>query len=224
VKHRLVTGICVVLLASIWALALRPEGAAARHASATTVVGIAPMGQVALEVVGREDQNGSAFITYGYLSMVTGLGPQQLYTSRTVHAEATARLTFVFNARLVNRSIIQNLIIADVMGTLAVHVSPFAGASFARPATFGHGSQVAAMTIRLQSVTNVQRPNHAVAELTADTRQISASSFVLGRSRYQFGRPGLLEHFTALGQATRTQPTIPKSYCVFGGAVTIAGP
>src|SRR5262245_6495778 len=71
-----------------------PEMAAVPGMSAAGEVGVTQVGKIAYEFVGRIDQDGFNFVSYGYLTYVDGLPGSVLFADPVNHNEATARITY----------------------------------------------------------------------------------------------------------------------------------
>jgi hypothetical protein len=72
-------------------------------------VGSALAGQNAVEYVGRVDQNGGNFVSYGYLTHISGLTSTLLFSDILTTTEATARFTYYATATLTSHYVIANV-------------------------------------------------------------------------------------------------------------------
>src|SRR5438034_4337163 len=91
-------------------LLLLPFAAYAQSAGAGSVVGDAPDGANALEFLARSDQDGTTITHYGYLTHISDLPDESLFSSPVVRTEATARFTFSATTKLTARHLLGNII------------------------------------------------------------------------------------------------------------------
>jgi hypothetical protein len=207
--------VALLVIAATWQL----ESASA----ASTVLAEAPPGFNAIEFVGRADQNGADFVSYGYLTYVRGLNNSQLYTNPAAPSEATARFTFYTTATLTARAVISTVFALDSAGITTWYYNPTPAASFANPASFANGAAIATGNVRYQDILNVQGPNLGIATGAGEMVQTTAASFQLGGQTYQVGAPGWMLRLATTGEGHRTDPVAPKSFVFLAGNAVVTG-
>jgi hypothetical protein len=184
-------------------------------------------GGIALEYVGRIDQTGTNFASYGYISYVNGLDGTVLFTDPANPSAATARMTYYGTGQLTARSIItsptSSVFILDTTGPITFHFNTNGGANFNNPASFQAGPVIATYTSRNQNIANVQSPNQAIGTNFGDVTQTAATAFSYGGSSYTLGRVGLQLRSFFTGEGTRTSPAAPDSFFVGGGNLSPVG-
>ncbi len=219
-KRYFVVGAGIVgLLLVVTALLAAGQSAAA---VGPVEVGSAIGGVNAVEFVGRIDQNGANFVSYGYLTHISGLTDTLLF-SGTLATESNAFFTFHSTATLTSRSVISGVFVVDAVGTTIYYFNPAPGASFSNPASFASGVPIVTATVRSQNITNVQAPNLGIGTNFAEFTQTGVSPFTLSGTPYQLGRVGLLERLFSTGEGTRTDPVTPKSFTVLAGNAVVTG-
>lgn len=187
-------------------------------------VGSATGGQNAVEFVGRADQDGANFISYGYLTHISGLTDTLLFSGTFPFVnETNARFTYYATATLTSRYVISSVFVIDSIGTTVYYYHPAGGAQFANPASFAVGQPVLTATVRSQNILNVQAPNLGVGTNFGELTQTGVSAFDLGGQTYQIGRVGLIERTFSTGEGTRTDPITPKSFTVLSGNAVVTG-
>jgi hypothetical protein len=192
--------------------------------AASTEVGSALAGQNAVEYVGRVDQDGANFISYGYLTRISGLTDTLLFSGTfPLVNETNARFTFYTTATLTSRYVISSVFVIDSVGTTVYYYNPSGGAHLSDPASFAIGQPIVTATVRAQNILNVQAPNLGVSTNLGEFAQTGASSFVLDGQTYQLGRVGLMERLFSTGEGTRTNAVIPQSFTVLSGNAIVTG-
>ena len=187
-------------------------------------VGSALAGQNAVEYVGRVDQDGANFISYGYLTHISSLTDTLLFSGTFPFVnEANARFTYYATATLTSRFVISGVFVIDSIGTTVYYYHPAGGAQFANPASFAMGQPVLTATVRSQNILNVQAPNLGVGTNFGELTQTGVSAFDLGGQTYQIGRVGLMERTFSTGEGTRTDAITPKSFIVLSGNAVVTG-
>jgi hypothetical protein len=195
-------------------------------AVAQAQTGIGPEGATAFEYIGRIDQEGFTFRAYGYLTYIRGLDHDQLFTgSDPANAsESDARFTMVADAILTSRSILTEVFNINSTGVITIYFTETPPArTFDDPASFAAGTPIATTTVRYQDILLVQAPNRGLAIGTAELSQQSSTPFILGGESYNFGRPGLPYRFYSIGNATRTDAELPRSFVLAAGHATTGG-
>ncbi len=186
-------------------------------------VGAAIGGVNAVEFVGRVEENGPTFVSYGYLTHISGLTDTLLFSTTSPLSEYTAHFTFYTSATLTARSVISGVFILDSAGTTVYYYHSTAGADFGNPASFDSGIPIVTATIRSQNINNVQAPNVGVDANFAEFTQTGVSPFTLSGISYQLGSVGILKRLFYTGENTRTDPVTPKSFTVMAGNAVVTG-
>lgn len=211
-KNHLSSATRVTILVFILACSVYSQAA-----PAASVVGVAPDGANAMEFIGRSDQEGSIVTHYGYLTHISGLADDSLFSDTNIRTEATARFTFFATTQLNARHELGNIIVTAAPGTLTIYFNETPGSDFNDPASFASGEIIATFAARFHNVLNVQAPNAGLSTGTADLVQLRAKPFMLNERRLRLGLPGLRERITAFGQGTRNQIDPLKSFFLLGG-------
>jgi hypothetical protein len=188
--------------------------------------GVGADGTNAFELIGRIDQEGFAFTGYGYLTHIRGLEHNQLFTGAdpTNAFEDTARFTFVAESALTSRSILTEVFTIDSTGVITFYFTQTPpDRTFDNPASFAAGIPIATATIRYHDILLVQAPNRGLAVGTAELSQQNVTAFTLNGESYNFGRPGLPYRLSTIGNATRTDADLPRSFVLLAGHATTGG-
>jgi hypothetical protein len=186
-------------------------------------VGSATGGQNAVEFVGRVDQDGGAFTSYGYLTHISGLTDTLLFTQIFTTNETTARFTYYATATLTSRAVISGVFVIDSVGTTVYYFNPTAGATFTTPLSFAAGVPIMTATVRSQNILNVPAPNLGISTNIGELTQTGVSPFTLNTQTYQLGSVGVMERTWATGEGTRTNAVIPQSFIVLSGNAVVTG-
>lgn len=198
-------------------------------------VGSALAGQNAVEYVGRVDQNGGNFVSYGYLTHISGLTSTLLFSDILTTTEATARFTYYTTATLTSHYVIANVAVVgsatlttsvfviDSVGTTVYYYNPSGGAHYSDPASFAIGQPIVTATVRSQNILNVQAPNLGVGTNFGELTQTGVNAFDLDGQTYQIGRVGLMERTFSTGEGTRTNAVIPQSLTILSGNAVVTG-
>jgi hypothetical protein len=210
----------VFLLALLW---VGTASARTTGSPSAATAAVPPAGNIAYEIVGRIDQDGASFASYGYVTYASGLSGDVLFSDPLLHSEATARITFYTTATLTARSVISGVFVLNSTALADFYFRSVPGATFSDPTSFKTGTLIATTSGRYQDVLNVQGPNLGIASTSADLTQQSAVPFTYYGSTYTFGQPGLAEHLWFTGEGTRTDAVIPRSFVVGAGNVTLTG-
>jgi hypothetical protein len=193
-------------------------------AASAIEVGSALAGQNAVEYVGRVDQDGANFASYGYLTRISGLTDTLLFSGTfPLVNETNARFTYYATATITSRFVISSVFVIDSIGTTVYYYNPAGGAQFANPASFALGQPVLTATVRSQNILNVQAPNLGVGTNFGELVQTGVGVFDLGGQTYQIGRLGLMERTFSTGEGTRTNAIIPQSFTVLSGNAVVTG-
>jgi hypothetical protein len=234
-RYSFLVVLAVVLLFA--ALLLASQSSPAPAALPGIEVGVPVGGQNAVEFVGRVDQDGANFASYGYLTRINGLAQSLLFstTNPLAAGEATARFTFYTSATITSHFVItsafnvqsstiaSSLFVIDSVGTTVYYFHDAPGSDFADPNSFATGIPVVTMTVRHQDVLNVQSANHGIATGDGEALQIGTAPFTLNGQTYHIGRDGLMERLTTTGEGTRLNPFIPTSVTVLSGNAVVSG-
>lgn len=213
-----VGGSTVLLAALLFATAFGAPPAAGGLAAAGAV-GTAPTGKIAYEFVGRIDQDGLNFISYGYLTYADGLPDSVLFSDPINHSETMARVTYYATATLTARSVISTVTELNALGTTTFYFDT-GGADFNDPASFANGTAIGSSVQRSQNIINVQSPNTAIATNFGELVQLAAGTFTYGGQTYTFGRVGSQQRSFFTGEGVRTDPVAPRSFIVGAGNAT----
>ncbi len=166
-----------------------------------------PLGGIAFEVVGQVTNFPPAGAgqpatsqQYGYLSLINGLGADQIFTTPipTLQNETTARFTFFTDA--VTERVISNgrLRIVNRIGTTTVYLNEIPDGDFNNRDTFRHGTPVLTMAYRQQVIldtgegipgipgTGTFTVMNLLTVTDVQTLEVGGESFRLGRRRDQF--------------------------------------
>jgi hypothetical protein len=196
----------------------------AASAASPLTVGAAAVGHTAYEMVGKIHQDGDAFQNGGYVSHVVGLDDALLFSGSgpTARTPGTARLTFVSTATLLERSILDNVIVVRAHGTTTFYFNETpVGASFDHLSTFSKGTPIATVEGDYQDINDVREPHKGVIIGQADLVQGSVRSFTLNGRTYRFGAVGQAERLLFTGSAVQTPPTSDTLYAA--SAMVAAG-
>jgi hypothetical protein len=210
-------------VATIFLLSL-PFAAYSQAGGAGSVVGDAPDGANALEFIARSDQDGTTVTHYGYLTHISDLPDESLFSHPGIRTEATARFTFSATTKLTARHLLGNIIATAAVGKMTIYFNQAPGADFAIPASFANGQAIATFSVRFQNILNVQSPDSGESTAVADLTQLQARSFTLDGRNHRLGQPALVARLSATGQGTRTQVVPPKSSFLLAGNITVTKP
>ena len=198
-------------------------------------VGLARDGRPALEFVGRVQQVGPAFTTFGYVTHVAGLEDAAIFSnpSPTARNEQTARLTFSGTATLAQGFTVPSLsgvpstFDADSMGDLTIFFSaaPPSGRSFDVPSSFSAGAAgVATYSVHFQdsvaALVGID-PMRGVVDGWGEFCQQQRNSFTLDGQTQSLGRSGMLLLVSTHGWSVRTSPQGPQATTTFAGRATL---
>jgi hypothetical protein len=186
------------------------------------LLGMPAHGEHAIEVIGVLVQEGDALTGHGYLTRVSGLSDNVLFTGSSPD-EAGARFTFSAAAKVVSLSAHGAVFSSSGIGTIDFFLDRDGGGDFGAPATFADGTRIARYAARFQNVLTVIAPNQAVIALEGDLIQRQATAFSLDGGRYQLGRRRLRVRLGVHGLGTRTDATIPRAGFDVAGALVLAG-
>jgi hypothetical protein len=189
-----------------------------------SVVGVAPDGANALEFLARSDQDGMTVTHYGYLTHISDLPDESLFSHPSVRTEATARFTFSATTTLTARHLLGNIIATAAAGQMTIYFNEAVGADFTNPASFTTGRPIATFSVRFQNILNVQSLNSGESTAVADLTQLQARSFALDGRNLRLGQPALRARLFGTGQGTRTQVDPPKSSFLLAGNVRVTKP
>ena len=198
--------------------------ASALAADGSHHLGGAPRGQTAFEFLGRSNQDGPTVTHFGYLTHIFGLPDDDLFDDANLHAEATARFTFLAETTLDARHEHGNIITTSAPGKLVIYLTANPGADFDSPSSFANDVAIATFAVRYHNVLNVQAPNQGVTAATVDLIQRKVKTVALAGARLQFGRTGLRARLAANGQGTRTQVDPLRAVFLVGGSAVVTGP
>lgn len=188
-------------------------------------VGRVAAGQRAFQLVGTIEQRGFDFTMFGFLTRVTDLAPNLLFTDDDAlnQSAATARMTFHGEATATARAVHHPLFVVDATGTIEFFVNQGGGASFEESESFRDGLVVTRATLAVQNIVNVQAPQLGVVSGRAHVFLERADPFALGDDEYAFGHAGMEARLSYAGQGVLLNPELPEAVITFAGAaVTVA--
>lgn len=178
------------------------------------------------EFIGRIDQEGTEFTAYGYLYYVHGLEQNQVFSNPLNPSETTAHFTYYATATLSSRAIltdaVRGIFALDSVGTINFYHQATPSATFTDPLSFAGGTSIATASLRYQDILSVQSPNRGLVMGNGEFTQLTADSFTIGTETYNFGRPGMIQYISTMGEGLRTDPTIPRSSVLLAGNATSA--
>jgi hypothetical protein len=220
VKRVLIPAALACLVALVSFVAVSTPAPAATNAE----VGAAPNGRHGYEFIGRVDQNGANFVSYGYLTYVYGISTGLLYSSPTVQTEATARLTYYTTATLTSRNVLGSIFVVNSAGYTTFYYNDVPSGNFTNSATFNAGTAIATGSVRFHDVLNVQAPNVGIATCEGEMDQLTSTPFVIGGVTNQLGYVGLVARISTTGEGTRTDPIAPASFTNLAGSAVVTSP
>ncbi|MCC6616875.1 MAG: hypothetical protein IT320_25610 [Anaerolineae bacterium] len=184
-------------------------------------MGNAPDGENALEFIGKIDQVGPAFTGYGYMSYISGVPDDQLFSDPANRSEATARFTFASTANLTARSVLETLFVLNAAGSTTIYYNETPNGDFADATTFSSGTPIAISSERWQNIISVQAPDTAINTGMSQFHQTTATPFTLNGSNYQLGHVDMLLRFSYTGEAKRMDQILPTSTVVVAGNAVV---
>jgi hypothetical protein len=194
-------------------------------AASPTTVGVPPVGENALEVVGRIDQTALTFNSYGYVTYIAGLPAEAMFSDPNPlnHNEATAHFTFVSTANLTARSVLETIFVLNAAGNTTMYYNGTPKASFKDPKSFAAGTSIASGPERWQSIVNVQAPDTGITTGIGQLTVNTTNPFKIGSQDYVLGKPKQLFRFTYTGEGKRTDKAAPNSTLLVAGYATTGG-
>ncbi len=200
-------------------------------ASADVEVGIAPLGETATEFVGRADQNGGNFVSYGYLTHIAGLTNTLLFSQVFTTDQSTAHFTYYATSTLTAHFVItgaanslaSSIFVVDSVGMITYYYNPTPSATFNISTSFTGGTPILTATVRFHDILNVQSANFGVATGVGEMIHLANSPFTIGPTTYRLGHVGLQERSSTTGQGIRTNALIPQSFVVLAGNSIVTG-
>src|SRR5262249_26966825 len=99
-------------------------------------VGVAPNGANALELIGKIDQNALAFNGYGYVTYISGIPDDQMFSDPINHNETTAHFTFASTGTASARSVLETIFVLNGTGTTTIYYNETPKGDFNDPTTF----------------------------------------------------------------------------------------
>lgn len=215
------TAVLFTLLCSMIVIAGLLLFGARTHAQDAQEVGNAPDGENALEFIGKIDQVGPAFTGYGYMSYISGIPDDQLFSDPANRSEATARFTFASTANLTARSVLETLFVLNAAGSTTIYYNETPNGDFADATTFSSGTPIAISSERWQNIISVQAPDTAINTGMSQFHQTTATPFTLNGSNYQLGHVDMLLRFSYTGEAKRMDRILPTSTVVVAGNAVV---
>jgi hypothetical protein len=191
-------------------------------ASATTGRGhTASTGTTAFGLVVRIDQDAEDFVAYGFLTEAAGIPDDVLFGDGIDRSEATAPLTIVGDVTLERRSVLGNVFVLDVVGSLAIHLLDTPGADFADPSSFGAGKVVARYSAAFHDVLTVIATDTGIPTLSGELEQTAATPFTLAGKRYRIGSKDTRLVLEGTGLGVRTDAEAPRSHLDLDARVSV---
>ena len=173
------------------------------------------------QFVGRADQDGAQFISYGYVYGVQEVPSSDLFSDPLHPSEATAYLTYYATATLTARAVItdamRSIFALNTAGQMTYYHQATPSASFDDPQSFAQGTAVTTATVRLQDILTVTAPNRGRAVGNGVATVVAAQDFTLGGQTVRFGRVHQSHEISTHGDAIRTEPTIPQASVLLAG-------
>jgi hypothetical protein len=196
-------------------------GASASQAAGPANALSAPVGETSLEFVGRIHQEGASFAGYGYLTHLAGVPDASLFSDPNLRDESHARFTFVANTSLTSRSVLDTLFVLNTAGDTRFYFQANPKRQPTDAASFAKGVQIGSFAGRIHNVINVQSANTGVATTTESLVQKQSAAFTLGGKQYRFGRVGLKQRLSAVGEGKRSSVSpLSSDIIIAGDAVT----
>jgi hypothetical protein len=164
-------------------------------------VGNAKVGETATRLVGIIDQTQGSFTAYGFYTLIAGLSQSQLFSAPAdPQIESNAFFTFYGTASLVQRTVVGNVFVLDVAGSLDHYYQESPASSFANPSSFASGVRIGTTEFALQDVLTQLAPAEGLAALEGQMTQVSSHPFRIGHRTFRFGKAGLKTQLIANGQ------------------------
>jgi hypothetical protein len=193
------------------------------RAAAATEVAVAPNGANAIELIGKIDQKATAFNGYGYLTYISGIPDDQMFSDPANRSEATAHFTFASTATLSARSVVETIFMLNATGSTTIYYSQTPKGDFSDPTTFAAGTAIAVSSERFQNIINVQAPDTAIDTTISQFTETSATPFTLNGTDYQFGHVNLVIRLSYTGEGKRTDKILPNSTILIAGNGVVGG-
>jgi hypothetical protein len=217
-RSRLALGLAVLASAAA-AVAV----ATASRAAGPLTVGRPPIGQTALEFVGRVHQEGASFTQYGYLTHIAGIPDAMLFSDPNLRDEGHARFTYYAKTALTARSVLDTLFALTTAGDTRFFFQASPSRQPTDAAAFAKGVRIGTYAGRIHDVVNVQSPNNGIATATESLTEKQSGVFTLGGRQYRFGGVGLRERLSATGEGKRSSTSPLVSDLIFAGDVVVTG-
>jgi hypothetical protein len=188
---------------------------------------VGELGLDGYQFAGHIDQNGTAFIGYGYIYDIQGIAPTALFSDPYNPSAETAHFTYYATASLTSRAVltdaVRGIFALDSLGEINFYYQETPGASFDDPESFAQGEDVTSASLRLQDILTVTGPNRGLASSSGDFDVLTATSFEFGGDTVRFGRPGRRYRVSTFGDAVRSDALIPQSSVLLAGSADGAG-
>jgi hypothetical protein len=153
-----------------------------------------PLGDVAFEVVGQvTNPTPATSKQYGYLTLINGLGADQIFTTADPAAQNEATALFTFFTDAVTERVIANgrLRIINRVGTTTIYFDDTPDGTFANRDSFGDGTPILTLDYRQQVI--LDTGDDATFTVVNLLTVVSTESFEIGGQRFQLGKRG--DHF-----------------------------
>jgi hypothetical protein len=189
------------------------------YADDRRVVGVADLGQKAMEFIGRSEQDGNAVIHFGYFTRISGLTEGNLFSDSGIRTEATARFTFFSTTEITSRHELGSIITTAAPGELTIFFNQNPGGNFNDSESFAVGVPIATYSLHYHNTLNVQTENEGITAAAADLLQKSAVNFTLSGKKLRLGHVGIRQRIEVTGQGTRTQISPLQAFFLLGGYI-----
>jgi hypothetical protein len=147
-----------------------------------------PLGDIAFEVVGQvSNPSPTTSQQYGYLSLVNGLGAEQIFTAATPAGQNETTALFTFFTDAITERVIANgrLRIVNRTGTTTIYHDDSPDGNFADRETFRDGTPIVTIDYRQQVILDTVEGTFTVVNLN---RVISSEAFTLGDEKFRLGK------------------------------------
>jgi hypothetical protein len=179
-----------------------------------------PIGDIAFEVVGQVSNLPRATSNqYGYLSLISGLSAEQIFTTADPVAQNETTALFTFFTDAVTERVIVNgrLRIVNRTGRTTIYFDDTPDGNFANPDSFRDGTPIVVMDYRQQVI--LDTGEMGTFTLMNLVTIVSTESFEIGGERFQLAKRG--DHFRQFYSGAPPAGTPALSGVFAGYAVTI---
>ncbi len=163
-------------------------------------------GKNSWELIGRSVQIGPDIKHFGYLTHISGISEELLFSDPLIRTEATAKFTFFSKTSLTTHHERSSIIVTATPGNMGIYLQEIPNANLDDPSTFRNGDLIARFSVSYHSVLLVEQDienwssDTAVLELT----QLIANQFNLEGKDLKFGKINLLGRLLISDQGLKT--------------------